>query len=196
MCRRYSYIYSLLLKKKKSTWEKLENACVPNSKLNTSATFSLPGSSLVQAMVVSTLTIKLTLYPVLLILTISYSSLNDKQQKWHKPKSNVNFGLFLFPRTTVLLFIVSISLVSRSLIFKVFSVVCQARNRSLRFSYTFPTPSAGVSRKPVCFMICNGESPRISPRCLLQWGVSMKSVLLFAETSSSLAWIQLQNWSL
>lgn len=77
----FLHLLSTLKKKKKSTWEKLENACVPNSKLNTSATFSLPGSSLVQAMVVSTLTIKLTLYPVLLILTISYSSLNDKQQK-------------------------------------------------------------------------------------------------------------------
>lgn len=194
MCRLYSYIYSLV-QKKKSTWEKLENACVPKSKLNTSATFSLPGSLLVQAMVVSTLTIKLTLYPVLLILTISYSSLNYKEQKWHKPKLNVNFCLFLFLRTTVLLFFVSISLVFRSLIFKVFSVVCQARNRSLRFSYNIPTPRAGLSRKPVCFMTCTGESPRISPRCLLQWGVSMKSVLLFAGTSS-LAWIQLQNWSL
>lgn len=148
--------------------------------------------SLVHTTIVLLLTIKLT--PILPILvTINYSSQTYQQQKWHTPKLNVSLCLLLFLRTTLLLFV---SLVFRSFVFKVFSVVCQSRNRSnLRFSYTFPASKAGLSRKPICLITCNGESPKISLCYLFQCGVSVKSVLLFTGTNS-LAWIQLQNLSL
>lgn len=88
--------YSLVIKKKMS-WENFENA----SKSTISATFSQPVILLVQTAVMFIL-IRLTLYWVLLILTINQQLFNLQEQEWQKPKLNANFRFFLVLGKTML----------------------------------------------------------------------------------------------